>query len=88
MDNSTVLFVTILLTAVLGASLQIVLYRHRKKQKAEFPLLCEQFELSLKTNTYQEIIEFGNRVVYNKFVPTKHLEIIQKVAEELESKDS
>jgi len=87
MDNGTVLFATLFITVVIGVVIQIVLYKHRKKQKAAYPMLWDRFEMSLKANSHDEIIEIGNKLIYNKFVPTKHLEIIQKVAQELESKN-
>jgi len=87
MDNGTPLFVTLLITAILTVVIQVGLYKHRKKQKAEYPKQWEQFELSLKMNSHQDIIERGNKVIYNKFVPTKHLEIIQEAARKLEPKN-
>ena len=87
MDNGTVLFATLLITVVIGVVIQIILYKHRKKQKTEYPMLWDRFEMSLKVNAHEEIIEIGNKLIYNKYVPTKHLEIIQKVAQELESKN-
>ena len=87
MDNGTVLFATLLITAVIGVVIQIALYKQRKIQNATYPILWNRFEMSLKANSHDEIIELGHKLVYNKFVSTKHLEIIQKVAQELESQN-
>lgn len=87
MDNVTILLTTFLITTVIVVIIQFKLYKHRKKQKSEYPILWEQFELSLKNKSYKQTVELGNKLIYNKFVPTKHLEIIQKVALELELKN-
>lgn len=87
MDNGTLLLITFFITIILGLVIQIGLYKHRKKQKAVYPILWKQFEWSLKKSTDQEIIDLGNKIIYNKFVPTKHLEEIQRLAQELELKN-
>jgi len=46
------LFITLLITAILIVVIQIGLHKHRKKQKAEYPMLWKQFELSLKKNSH------------------------------------
>lgn len=86
MDNGTKLFVSLLITLFLGIIIQVALYQNRKKQKEEYPGLWKQFELVKKQKSHNEMIEIGNKLIYNKYIPTQHLRIIQKTAEELESK--
>ncbi len=76
--------ITLIICCFLGIVSNIYFYRLRKKRKAAYPYLWEQFELLVKTNADREIIELGNKIIYNKFVQTKHLEEIQRIAKKLE----
>ncbi len=87
MNTGMPLLITLIVTIIFSAVIQIIFFRHRKKQKAAYPILWEQFQLSLKKESHHDIIEVGNKLIYNKFVSTKHLEIIHKTAKELESKN-
>ena len=58
-----------------------------KKQKVAYPKLWEEFQNLKEDDSViktKKLIEIGNLLVYNKYVPTKHLEIIQEFAKEME----
>ena len=86
MDNGTTLLVSLLITLCIGVIIQVALHKNRKKQKSEYPELWKQFELSKKRKLHNEMIEIGNKLIYNKYVSTEHLKTIHKTAQELESK--
>lgn len=87
MENGTVLFTTLFLCLIIGVISKYILFKGHKNQKEEYPRLWEEFQKTREDNSFlktKELIELGNKIVYNKYVPTKHLEIIQEVAKDLE----
>lgn len=84
MDNGTILFATLIIATALGITFRISLVQHRKKQQAEYPELWKEFEQSVTSEDYSQMVELGTKVIYNKFVRTKHLEKIQAIAKDLE----
>ena len=84
MESGLVIFITLLVTTIIGIVIQILLYKDRKNQKSKYPLLWEEFDKIKESNNQKRKIEVGNRLVYNKYVTTEHLEIILKTAKESE----
>lgn len=86
MNNSTILFSTIGFAILLGVSFQIIVRINRKRQQEEYPELWKQFEELMTSDSFedQEIIQLGTKIIYNKFVRTKHLETIHEIAKKKE----
>ncbi len=87
MDDGISLYLILGIAILVLLAFQFGLARKRKKQKEIYPKLWEQFQSSKRTAAHEEILEVGNKLVFNNYVPTEHLEIIQKTAEELLSKN-
>jgi len=87
MENGVILFTTIALSLIVGIIGLVILKKGHKKQKAAYPKLWEEFQNLKEDNSVvktAELIELGNKLVYNKYFTTKHLEIIQEFAKNLE----
>lgn len=83
--ETTILLLVLLILIIIVVSVQVVQFKKRTKQKAEYPELWQQFELSKKQNNHVDLIKFGNKLFFHNFVPTEHLQIIHDTAQELES---
>jgi hypothetical protein len=80
-------FIVVALFAFIGIILvQVYLYYDRKKQRANYPILWQEFEACIKFKVYNGILLSGNKLVFNKHLSQEHLTIIFKTAAELELK--
>lgn len=87
MENGIILFGTMLICLIIGAIGFVILKRGHKNQKAEYVDLWEEFQQikdDESTIKIQEIITVGNKLVFNKYISTKHLKIILELAKERE----
>ena len=87
MENGIILFGTMLICLTIGVIGFVILKRGHKNQKVNYGDLWEEFqqikddESSIKV---QETLNIGNKLVLNKYIPTRHLEIILELAKERE----
>lgn len=87
MENRLSLYLILLIAVLIAVGFRIGTNKKRKKQKEEYPKLWEQFKSIKDTDAHKDIIEIGTKLMFSNFVPTEHLEIIQKTAQDLESKN-
>ena len=80
MDNGIVLLLTFLITALFIVVVQIMFYRQRKRHASEYSSIWEQFDSIKDTRNYGDIIELGNKLVYNKSLKPEHLKVISLIA--------
>lgn len=86
MSNPNVLIIIFVIGTLIAIFIQVLLYRMRKRHRAEYRQLWADFERLIKTHNYNDIIETGTKLVYNNSLKSAHLNIIHKMAVELESK--
>ena len=80
-------FIIVILFAFIGIILvQVYLYFDRKKQRTNYPILWQEFEVCIKFKVYNGILSTGNKLVFNKYLSQEHLTIIFNTATELELK--
>lgn len=87
MGNGLILFLTIALSLILGVIGRVILKRGHKKQKEEYTKAWQEFQKLKEDNSAiktKDLIDLGNKLVYNKYIPTQHLVIIQEFAKEKE----
>lgn len=83
--ETTILLLVLLTLISIVVGIQIIQKKKRVKQKAEYPELWRQFELSKEKNDLEDIAKLGNKLFFHAFLPTEHLQIIHDTAQELES---
>ncbi len=76
MDNGVLILIVLFSTIVISALIQIVLYKNRKKQKAIYTLLWNEFNNSKNRRLYKDSIYFGNKLIFNTHLTQEHLKII------------
>lgn len=87
MGSGAILFTTLVLSLIIGVIGWIILKQGHKNQKAAYSKLWEDFQKLREDDSVvktAELIELGNKLIYNKYIPTKHLIIIQEFAKDLE----
>ncbi|PWH86371.1 hypothetical protein [Brumimicrobium oceani] len=90
MENGIILFATMLICLIIGTIGFAFLKRGHHNQKEEYIELWEEFQQikdDESTIKIQEIITVGNTLVFNKYIPTKHLKIILELARKRESRN-
>lgn len=81
MDNGLIIIVsTFIITLIIAGAAQVIFHRQRKRHAVEYSLIWERFDAIKDTRNYNEIIELGNRLVFNTSLNEEHLKIIYYTA--------
>lgn len=87
METGSILFLTLVLSLIIGVIGRVILKKGHRDQKAEYPKIWKEFQNLIEDNSFiktKEILDLGNQLVFNKYIPTEHLVIIQEYAKEME----